>query len=74
MRGSRCYISITVIVFNVIVHSGDRRIIRKRIIRKRWLLIIHVCHFNLWDLWAVLQVVYVAVYVRIYSKNIRLEM
>ena len=33
----------------------------------------HICRFDLRDLWTVLQAVYAAVYVRIYTKNIRLE-
>ena len=34
----------------------------------------HICRFNCQDLWMVLWVVCVAVYVRIYSKNVCLEM
>ena len=30
MRGSRCHTSVIVIVFNVIVRSGNRRIIKKK--------------------------------------------
>ena len=73
MRGSRHHTSVTVIVFNVIVRYGDGRIIRKRIIREMCLLMVHVCHLDLWDLWMVPQVVYAVVYVHIYGKNIRLE-
>ena len=72
-RGSRCHTSITVIVFNVIVCYGDGRIMRKRIIREMCPLMVHVCRFDLQDLWTVPQVVYAVVYVRIYGKNIRLK-
>ena len=73
MRGSRHHTSVTVIVFNVIVRYGDGRIMRKIIIREMCPLMVHVCRFNLWDLWMVPQVVYAVVYVCIYGKNIRLE-
>ena len=73
MRSSRRHTSVTIIVFNVIVCYGDGRIMRKRIIREMCLLMVHVCRFNLWDLWTVPQVVYAVVYVCIYGKNICLE-
>ena len=73
MRGSRRHTSVTIIVFNVIVRYGDRRIIRKRIIREMCPLMVHVCHFNLRDLWMVSQVIYAVVYVHIYAENILLE-
>ena len=73
MRGARCHTSVTVIVFNVIVCYGDGRIMRKRIIREMCPLMVHVCHFDLRDLWMVPQVVYVVVYVHIYGKNIHLK-
>ena len=73
MRGSRCHTSVTIIVFNVIVRYGDGRIIRKRIIRKMCPLMVHLCRFDLWDLWTVSQVVYAVVYVHIYGKSICLE-
>ena len=73
MRGSRRHTSVTIIVFNVIVHYGDGRIIRKRIIREMCPLMVHACHFNLQDLWTVSQVIYAVVFVHIYAKNIRLE-
>ena len=73
MRGSRRHTSVTVIVFNVIVHYGDERIMRKRIIREMCLLMVHVCRLDLQDLWMVPQVMYAVIYVRIYGKNIRLK-
>ena len=73
MRGSRCHTSVTIIMFNVIVHYGDRRIMRKRIIREMCPLMVHVCCFDLQDLWTVPQVMYVVVYFHIYGKSIRLE-
>ena len=33
----------------------------------------HICRFDRRDLWTVLWVVYAAVYVHIYNKNVRLE-
>ena len=73
MRGSRHHTSVTITVFNVIVCYGDRRIIRKRIIREMCPLMVHVCRFNLWDLWMVSQVIYAVVNVHIYAENILLE-
>ena len=73
MRSLRHHTSVTIMVFNVIVHYGDRRIIRKRIIREMCPLMVHACRFDLWDLWMVSQVVYAVVYVHIYAKNIHLE-
>ena len=68
MRGSRHHTSVTIIVFNVIVCYGDGRIMRKRIIREMCPLIVHVCCFDLRDLWMVSQVVYAVVYVHIYTR------
>ena len=73
MRGSRRHTSVTIIVFNVIVRYGDGIIIRKRNIREMCSLMVHVCRFDLRDLWTVSQVVYAVVYVHIYAKNIHLE-